>query len=168
MKKLFIILSAMMFSIGMICHAQVTDTASTNYQNDLEQAGDESEEGAERTGKEIEEGAERTGDEIQEGAEATDQELEEATNQMEDKWDGSTLKKDAEDDGDKIESGADETGDKASQVSKTAAAEIKDEKLESKTGPNGEPVFINEHAEYYYINNNGEKVKVKKSELKAK
>jgi len=58
--------------------------------------------------------------------------------------------------------------DKASQAERTIGAQLKDEKLESKTGPDGEPVFVNTEGQYYYINERGEKTIVDKSELKVK
>lgn len=58
--------------------------------------------------------------------------------------------------------------DKASQAGRTIEAQLKDEKLESKEGPDGEPVFVSASGQYYYIDKNGEKVIVAKSELKVK
>ena len=61
-----------------------------------------------------------------------------------------------------------EEKDKASQAGRTIGAQLKDEKLESKEGPDGEPVFVNADGQYYYIDKNGEKVIVAKSDLKVK
>jgi hypothetical protein len=58
--------------------------------------------------------------------------------------------------------------DKASQAGRTIGAQLKDEKLESKEGPDGEPVFVNANGQYYYIDKNGDKVIVSKSTLKLK
>jgi hypothetical protein len=67
----------------------------------------------------------------------------------------------------KDEVAEDET-DKASQAGRTISAQLKDERLESKEGPGGEPVFVNAEGQYYYINKRGAKVIVDKSELKVK
>jgi hypothetical protein len=67
----------------------------------------------------------------------------------------------------KDEVAEDET-DKASQAGRTISAQLKDERLESKEGPGGEPVFVNTEGQYYYINKKGAKVIMDKSELKVK
>ncbi|HYF69678.1 MAG TPA: hypothetical protein VD884_16150 [Ohtaekwangia sp.] len=141
MKKVFIIAcSAAMLSFCSLAQAQDYDSSSAQYNNDGQTEAE------------------------------TEQELEEARDDMQDAWEGSTTE--TEDDVNKtkedINEGVDEARDEGSQAGRTAAAQIKDEKLESKVGPNGEPIFINEHAEYYYINDDGQKVKLEKSELKEK
>jgi DNA anti-recombination protein RmuC len=112
---------------------------------------------------------------------ATEKEMEQATDQVEQQWDQSKDKaqdqaKDANDQikesadkaAESTEDAVDETGKDLQKAGKTGAAEIKDEKIESKVGPDGEPVFIDEHAQYYYIDKNGQRVNVDKSELKDK
>ena len=66
------------------------------------------------------------------------------------------------------EEAVDDAGKDLKKAGETGAAEIKDEKIESKVGPDGEPVFIDEHSQYYYIDKNGQRVNVDKSELKDK
>lgn|SRR5690606_2058612 len=141
MKKIFIIAcSAAMLSFCSLAQAQDYDSSSAQYNNEGQTEAE------------------------------TEQELEEARDDMQDAWEGSTTEteNDANRVKEDINEGVDEAGDEGSQVGRTAAAQIKDERLESKEGPNGEPIFINEHAEYYYINDDGQKVKVEKSELKDK
>lgn len=144
MKKLFTILCTVsMLSIGSLVQAQEQDT-STNY---------------------------TTEDEIKrDDAQSTEEELEQATDEMEEGWRSSTeeAQQEAEQTGDEVEEEADKADNKASQATKTGAAHIKDEVLESKEGPNGETIFINEHAQYYYVDEKGDKVFVEKSDLKDK
>jgi DNA anti-recombination protein RmuC len=180
MKKIMIACVAAFFGFGTVAMAQERDT--TSYTNErLEEAGDE-----------MEEGVEEASDELQEGAESTEQELEQATEEMENAWDNSTdaaedgvresgeaIEEGAEEAGEAVEEGAEELGeeteeaadesnDRLEKIGKTGAAHIKDERIESKEGPEGETVFIDEHAQYYYINKQGERVNVDKSELKDK
>jgi hypothetical protein len=173
MKKLIILASsAAMLCICSFANAQTTDTTSANYhyQKGLEKTGDDIEEGTEKAGDEIKEGAEKTEDKLEQGAATVDQELDTAGNKIEQGYQEtkSEVKEDAAYTKDKVEEGADKTGDKASQITNTAGAQIKDEKVEAKVGPNNEPIFITENAEYYYIDADGQKVMVKKSELKDK
>jgi hypothetical protein len=70
--------------------------------------------------------------------------------------------------GDQTKSTIDTSRTKTKKSGKFGAAEIKSEKLESKVGPNGEPIFVDEHAQYYYIDHNGQRVNIDKSELKDK
>jgi ElaB/YqjD/DUF883 family membrane-anchored ribosome-binding protein len=101
---------------------------------------------------------------------STDEELQEAADDMQDKWEGSTTeaREEANETRDEANETVEEGKDKSSQAGRTISAQIKDEKLESKVGPNGEPIFVNEQAEYYYIDENGKKVMIDKSELKPK
>ena len=118
--------------------AQDQDTASTGY-------------------------TEETQTETETETQSTDEELQEAADDMQDKWEGSTTEA-REEANETVEEGK----DKSSQAGRTISAQIKDEKLESKVGPNGEPIFVNEQAEYYYIDEDGKKVMIDKSELKPK
>ncbi len=68
-----------------------------------------------------------------------------------------------------IQDEADNSGDEIERIGKTGEAHIKDERLESKEGPEGETVFITEDGQYYYISREtGERVDVDKSDLKDK
>jgi hypothetical protein len=58
--------------------------------------------------------------------------------------------------------------DKAAQAGRTMDAQMKDEKLESKEGPDGEPIFINAEGKYYYINRKGQKIFIDKTEMRAR
>lgn len=59
-------------------------------------------------------------------------------------------------------------GNKIEEGAKDAAAAITDQKLDSKVGPGGETVYVDENAKYYYINNEGEKVFITKLQLRNK
>lgn len=158
MKKIFMIAFTAAFLGTAATVSAQQDTAS--YTNErMNDAADEAEDAADKTGNELREGARETGDALEEGAESTEKELNQATDSMEKQWDNST---------DKAGEQVGETGDRIEKAGKTGAAEIKDEKIESKVGPNGEPAFIDEHAQYYYIDENGERINVDKSELKDK
>lgn len=104
------------------------------------------------------------GNDFTQDAEPSQQELEEAADDMENNWDDSAVEPAEE-----AQEGADNVGNEIDRVGNTGAAHIKDERLESKEGPDGETVFITEDAQYYYISREtGERVDVDKSELKDK
>jgi hypothetical protein len=67
-----------------------------------------------------------------------------------------------------IEKEAEEAGDAISEAAAKAAAAITDQKLDSKVGPNGQTVYVDEHAKYYYINKEGKRVFITKLQLKDK
>ena len=59
-------------------------------------------------------------------------------------------------------------GNKTAEVSSKVAAKIHDKTYADKQGPGGETIYIDKHSRYYYINDKGHKVYVKKSQLKNK
>lgn len=65
-----------------------------------------------------------------------------------------------------------ETADTVAQRTKEAAAKgtakVMDKTYADKVGPGGETIYIDKHSRYYYIGSNGEKVYVKKAQLKDK
>lgn len=67
-----------------------------------------------------------------------------------------------------IEKEAEEAGDAISEAAAKAAAAITDQKLDNKVGPNGQTVYVDEHAKYYYINKEGKKVFITRLQLKDK
>ena len=79
---------------------------------------------------------------------------------------------DVKDNADRTESNLDKKVDKAgNQVSEVAAkvmANIKDQVHEDKVGPNGQTIFIDNHAKYYYIDNAGNQVFVTELQLTPK
>jgi F0F1-type ATP synthase membrane subunit b/b' len=101
----------------------------------------EAEREADRVGNEVERDAERTGDEIE--SEAREGESE-------------------------VKGAARKTGDAVSEAAAKAAAAITDKKHDSKVGPDGQTVYIDDDTKYYYINEEGKKVYVTKMQLKDK
>ena len=62
--------------------------------------------------------------------------------------------------------GVDRVGDKISEAASNAAAEVNDQLYSGKMGPNGEKIYIDKHSKYYYINNEGKKVAIDKSQIR--
>jgi hypothetical protein len=62
----------------------------------------------------------------------------------------------------------DKVGDKISEMAANAAAEVNDQMFTGKMGPDGQNVYIDKHDKYYYVNKEGHKVYISKSELKDK
>lgn len=65
-----------------------------------------------------------------------------------------------------IEEAADKAGDKISEAAAKAEAEITDQTFAGKMGPQGQKIYIDKYDKYYYINNDGNKVYISKSELR--
>ena len=63
---------------------------------------------------------------------------------------------------------AKKVGKKTSELAAKGAAAVVDKKYAGKAGPNGEIVYINEHAKYYYVNKAGHRVYVTEAQLKDK
>lgn len=68
--------------------------------------------------------------------------------------------------GHKISRTAKTVGHKTSQIAASGAAAVVDKKYEGKRGPDGQTVYINKHAHYYYVSKKGHRVYVKKSQLR--
>jgi hypothetical protein len=62
--------------------------------------------------------------------------------------------------------GVDKVSDKIAEGAANAAAEVNDQLYSGKMGPGGEKVYIDKHSKYYYINNEGKKVHIDKSQVK--
>lgn len=67
-----------------------------------------------------------------------------------------------------IKEAADTVSNKARKVAKKGVAKIVDKTYADKVGPQGQTIYINKHAQYYYIDNEGRKVYVTKDQLKDK
>lgn len=179
MKKTFLIVCGLtLCGLVNVANAQDQDT-TTNYTNQrLEQAGDE----LDTASQELRQDVDDTEDALENAADSAEQDLDQAGDKVEGAWDGtkSEVKEEADQAGDeireetheageKVENAADDSGDKLEKIGKSGAAHLKDERLESKEGPHGETIFINEHGQYYYIDDkSGERVNVEKAELKDK
>jgi F0F1-type ATP synthase membrane subunit b/b' len=67
-----------------------------------------------------------------------------------------------------VKGAARRTGDAVSEAAAKAAAAITDKKHDTKVGPDGQTVYIDDDSKYYYINDEGKKVYVTKLQLKDK
>jgi hypothetical protein len=65
-----------------------------------------------------------------------------------------------------VKEGANKLGDKISEAASNAAAEVNDQFYSGKMGPDGQNIYIDKHSKYYYINNEGKKVYIDKSQIK--
>jgi hypothetical protein len=63
---------------------------------------------------------------------------------------------------------ADKTENKTKEIVNDIGADLRDEKVEGKVGPNNETVYIDENGKYYVIDNAGKKVSLTKAQLKDK
>jgi hypothetical protein len=62
----------------------------------------------------------------------------------------------------------DKAGDKVSEAANNAAAGITDKIYSGKMGPDEQTIYIDKNSQYYYINDEGDKVYLSKSQLKDK
>ena len=113
----------------------------------------------ERREREMERAAERTEDDIEDAAEDVDKDINEAAENTEEE---------AREAKEETKDGVDKLGDKISEAAANAAAEVNDQMYKGKMGPHGENIYINKHDKYYYINDEGKKVFLLKSELRDK
>lgn len=67
-----------------------------------------------------------------------------------------------------LERAGENTGDEISEAAAKVMADIKDKRHQTKVGPGGQVVFIQDDGRYYYINNEGNKVYVTAIQLKHK
>lgn len=56
-----------------------------------------------------------------------------------------------------------QVGDKTAEIAK-----VVDQTYKDKVGPKGQTIYIDNRSKYYYINTEGKKIYVKKSQLKDK
>jgi hypothetical protein len=70
--------------------------------------------------------------------------------------------------GKETKDGVDKVGDKISEAAGNAAAEVNDQLYSGKMGPGDEKIYIDKHSKYYYINGEGKKVYVDKSQIRNK
>ena len=179
MKKIFLVVCGLtLCGVYNVANAQDQDTTS-NYTNErLEQAGDDLDTASHELRREVDD----TEDALENAADSAEQDLDQADDKVEGAWDrsknevkeeadqaGDEIREETNEAGEKIDDATDDTGDNLEKIGKSGAAHLKDERLESKEGPHGETIFINEHGQYYYIDDkSGERVNVEKSELKDK
>jgi hypothetical protein len=67
-----------------------------------------------------------------------------------------------------VKKGAKKTANKTSEIAAKSKAAITDEKHKDKIGPNGETVYIDNHAKFYFVDKKGKRHYVTEAELKDK
>lgn len=67
-----------------------------------------------------------------------------------------------------IKKDAKAVGNKAAEVGAKTKAIVVDKVYADKKGPDGQTIYINKHAKYYYIDDKGHKHFIKRSQMKDK
>lgn len=70
--------------------------------------------------------------------------------------------------GNDIKSGAKKAGDKTAEVASKGKARITDAEHKDKVGPNGENIYIDNHARFYWVDDKGKRHYVAEAQLKEK
>jgi hypothetical protein len=70
--------------------------------------------------------------------------------------------------GKEVKKGAKKAGKKTAEVASKGKAKITDEVHKDKVGPNGETIYIDNHARYYWVDKKGKRHYVKEAALKNK
>jgi hypothetical protein len=78
------------------------------------------------------------------------------------------LQEEAENAVNKVQNDANEAKEKVNEAASKAKAEIIEEKLEGKTGPNGETIYLDDNKNYYWLDEQGTKHYISVLELKDK
>lgn len=81
---------------------------------------------------------------------------------------GQKLKNGVKSTGKAIGKGAKAVGHKTAEVASKSSSKIVDKTYKGKAGPNGETIYINEDAKYYWVDKTGHRHYVTKAELKDK
>lgn len=61
-----------------------------------------------------------------------------------------------------------EVGHKTAEVAVKGTAVITDQKLKDKVGPDGQTIYIDKHDKFYWVNDEGRKIYIPKSDVKNK
>jgi hypothetical protein len=67
-----------------------------------------------------------------------------------------------------VKKAAKKTGDKTAEVASKGKAKVTDQKHKDKVGPNGETIYIDNHAKYYWVDKKGHRHYVNENQLKPK
>ena len=118
-----------------------TEEAGEEIERETAEAADDVEHAADEAGEDIARETEEAGDDIEEGAERTESDLERA---------------------------AEATGDAIAETAAKGAAEITDKRHDTKVGPDGQVIYIDDDTKYYYVNDQGKRVFVSEWQLKDK
>ncbi len=63
---------------------------------------------------------------------------------------------------------AEKVGNKTAEVASKGASKITDQTHKDKVGPDGQTIYIDNRARYYYVNDRGRKIYVSQEQLKDK
>jgi hypothetical protein len=80
----------------------------------------------------------------------------------------SEVKKDVKKGTKAIKKGAKKVGNKTAEVASKGKAQVTDAVHKDKVGPNNEKIFIDNHSQYYWVDDKGKRHYVKAEELKDK
>jgi hypothetical protein len=78
------------------------------------------------------------------------------------------VKKDVDKASTEVKKDAKKVGNKTAEVASKAKAKVVDKEYADKVGPNGETIYIDKHAKYYWVDKKGHHHYVKASALKNK
>src|SRR5687767_14782200 len=67
-----------------------------------------------------------------------------------------------------VKNGAKKTGNKTAEVASKGAARVTDKRVNGKTGPNNETIYIDSNSKYYWIDKKGKRHYIAYSALKTK
>jgi hypothetical protein len=67
-----------------------------------------------------------------------------------------------------VKKGAKEVGNKTAELASKGKADVVDKKYDGKQGPNGETIYINDKAKFYWIDKKGHRHYITEAELKDK
>jgi hypothetical protein len=78
------------------------------------------------------------------------------------------IRENAKEVGKDIKEGTEKAADKTAEIAVKGASAVTDQVYRDKVGPNGETIYVDEHAQFYWVDNKGKKVFIDKSKLKDK
>ena len=67
-----------------------------------------------------------------------------------------------------IKTGANKTGNKTAELASKGTARVTDKRVNGKTGPNNETIYIDSNSKYYWIDKKGKRHYIAYSALKTK
>ena len=67
-----------------------------------------------------------------------------------------------------VKKGAKKVGNKTAEVASKGKAKVTDERHKDKVGPNGETIYIDNHAKFYWVDKKGHRHYVTEAQLKDK
>src|SRR3954451_23133739 len=81
---------------------------------------------------------------------------------------GQDIKEVGKETGKVVKKGAKDVGNKTAELASKGKADVVDKKYDGKQGPNGETIYINDKAKFYWIDKQGHRHYVTEAELKDK